>query len=658
MKKKHRFSVSLYALTVTSIVLATLAAVSVCITIFVTVYSRALMRDAKLSAEQAVRQTELAVNANLDTMKEDLSSVLRLVKESADTEEFYQKVSSVVKLEDDIFAVTVYDADGGIVVCAGSGYARKENVYRDLSFDKELFDGDYRYALSGPHVQTLFEYMYPWVVTMATKTDEGVLGEGAYVAIDFKFSQIAKYIDAVGVGRQGYCYIIDRSGNIVYHLQQQLLYSGLKSEDREKVSGLSDGVHVEKDHIRALVTTADGRWRIVGVSSTEELAVERRTQIITSIGLSLFCTALIACVVLLVYSRIVTAPVRSLMRAMKMCIRDRGSTTNDDKKSDGEVAVFYYTYSDTYISSVRSALDNCLKKAGVKYQNYDANGNQTTQTEQVTTAIAKGASVLVVNVVDTGSNDAAQNIIDQAKAKNIPVIFFNRSVEESVVTSYDKCVFVGTDYEMAGHMQGEMIGNYVNEHFADIDLNGDGKISYVMFKGQEGNMEAIARTQYGVEDADKILKDAGREALSFYDESNDKKYLVDQNGLWSSAAATDYMSTILAKYSESNNNMVELVIANNDEMALGAISALQAAGYNKDGGKTIPVFGVDATEAAKDAINNGSMIGSIKQDAEGMANVISTIAQNFLGEKSTFDGVNAADKVGEMCIRDRSFGMH
>ena len=325
----------------------------------------------------------------------------------------------------------------------------------------------------------------------------------------------------------------------------------------------------------------------------------------------------------------------------------KGSTTTDDKKSDGEVAVFYYTYSDTYISSVRSALDNCLKKAGVKYQNYDANGNQTTQTEQVTTAIAKGASVLVVNVVDTGSNDAAQNIIDQAKAKNIPVIFFNRSVEESVVTSYDKCVFVGTDYEMAGHMQGEMIGNYVNEHFADIDLNGDGKISYVMFKGQEGNMEAIARTQYGVEDADKILKDAGREALSFYDESNDKKYLVDQNGLWSSAAATDYMSTILAKYSESNNNMVELVIANNDEMALGAISALQAAGYNKDGGKTIPVFGVDATEAAKDAINNGSMIGSIKQDAEGMANVISTIAQNFLGEKSTFDGVNAADKVGE-----------
>ena len=312
----------------------------------------------------------------------------------------------------------------------------------------------------------------------------------------------------------------------------------------------------------------------------------------------------------------------------------------------GEVSVFYYTYSDTYISSVRTAMDKLLQEAGLKYQNYDANGNQTTQTEQVATAISKGSRALIVNIVDTGSNDAAQNIIDQAKAKNIPVIFFNRSVEESVVSSYDKCVFVGTDYEMAGHMQGEMIGKYLVENFDKIDLNGDGKISYVMFKGQEGNMEAIARTQYGVEDADKQLGAAGKEKLSFYDASNTQKYLVDQNGLWSSAAATDYMSTILAQYSESNKNMVELVIANNDEMALGAISALQAAGYNKDSGKVIPVFGVDATDAAKSAIKSGSMTGSIKQDADGMAKVITTITNNYLDGKTVFDGVNSDDVVG------------
>ena len=323
-----------------------------------------------------------------------------------------------------------------------------------------------------------------------------------------------------------------------------------------------------------------------------------------------------------------------------------GGGDNAKGSSDGEISVFYYTYSDTYISSVRSSMDKLLTEKGVKFQNYDANGNQTTQTEQVTTALAKGSKLLVINVVDTGSNDAAQNIINQAKEKNVPVIFFNRSVEESVVSSYDKCVFVGTDYEMAGHMQGEMIGKYLTDNFDAVDLNGDGKISYVMFKGQEGNMEAIARTQYGVEDANKVLKAAGKPELEFYDSSNSNKYLVDQNGQWSSAAATDYMSTILAQYSVANNNMVELVIANNDEMALGALSALQTAGYNNGTGKTIPVFGVDATDAAKSAISKGTMMGTIKQDADGMASTITSIAQNYLDDKNALDGLDSSDVVG------------
>ncbi len=314
--------------------------------------------------------------------------------------------------------------------------------------------------------------------------------------------------------------------------------------------------------------------------------------------------------------------------------------------SDGEVSVFYYTYSDTYISSVRSEMDAMLKKAGLKYQNYDANGNQTTQTEQITTALAKNSRLLIVNVVDTGSDDAAQNIVDLAKAKNVPVIFFNRSVNEKVVSSYEKCVFVGTDYEEAGHLQGKMIGDYVLKNYDKLDLNGDGKISYAMFKGQEGNMEAIARTQYAVEDANKILTAAGKSELVFFDSHNTNKYQVDQNGQWSSAAATDYMNTNLSQFNEGNRNMIELVIANNDEMALGAITSLQTKGYNKAGGKLIPVFGVDATEAAKNAIKEGSMVGTIKQDAAGMAEAITTIAQNMLNSKSFFEGITAENIVG------------
>lgn len=328
-----------------------------------------------------------------------------------------------------------------------------------------------------------------------------------------------------------------------------------------------------------------------------------------------------------------------------------GAKSDDGDKGNaatkGEVAVFYYTFTDTYISSVRTAMDKILKDAGLTFNDYDGNGNQTTQTEQVQTAISKGATMLIVNVVDTGSNDAAQNIVNLAKEKNIPVVFFNRSVDESVVSSYDKCVFIGTDYEQAGHMQGKMIGEYLLANYDKVDLNGDGKISYVMFKGQEGNMEAIARTQYGVEDCNAVLTAAGKPAIEFYDKSNKNLYLVDQDGLWSSAAATNYMGTLLAQYSEANKNMVELVIANNDEMALGALSALQAAGYNSGSGKVIPIFGVDATDAARSAINSKTMTGTIKQDADGMAKAITTIMNNLLGGAETFKDIDTANVVGK-----------
>ena len=307
---------------------------------------------------------------------------------------------------------------------------------------------------------------------------------------------------------------------------------------------------------------------------------------------------------------------------------------------DGEIAIFWYTFGDTYLSSVRAAMNEALTAAGLEYHDYDANGSQTTQTEQIQTAITKGAAVLVVNIVDASSDDATQAIIDLAVNAELPLVFFNRSVSEELVSAYDKAAYVGTDYTMAGHMEGKMVGEYVLANYDTVDLNGDGEISYVMFKGQEGNMEADARTQYGVEDADAVLTGAGKPALKFYDDKNAAKYLVDQNGAWSAAQGQEYMQTILSSYNEANGNMVELVIANNDDMALGAIAALQAAGYNKnDGGVTIPVFGVDATAAAQEAIAAKSMTGTIKQDAVGMANAVVKIAENLGLGKATFEDV-------------------
>lgn len=305
-----------------------------------------------------------------------------------------------------------------------------------------------------------------------------------------------------------------------------------------------------------------------------------------------------------------------------------------------KVSVFYYTYSDTYIASVRTALDAALKDAGVDFQNYDGNNNQTTQNEQIDTAISQGSNLLVVNLVTSGSVDASSAIVEKARAAGIPVIFFNRAVESDedegkVLGSYDKLAFVGTDAPEAGHMQGKMIGDYVVANFDTIDLNGDGKISYAMFMGELGNVEAIYRTQFGVEDADAVITGAGKPALEYFDASNTDKFQVDQAGAWSATAANDYMTTNLSQYNESSGNMIELVICNNDGMAEGAISALNDRGYNlgTEDCTTIPVFGVDATDAAKQLIADGKMTGTIKQDAEGMANCIAYLVKNVQAGK-------------------------
>ena len=308
-----------------------------------------------------------------------------------------------------------------------------------------------------------------------------------------------------------------------------------------------------------------------------------------------------------------------------------------------DVHIFYYTYSDTYVSTVRSALDKKLSEAGISYQDYDSNNSQTTQTEQVQTAVTKGAKLLVVNIVTTGSDDAAMGILSLARGAGIPVIFFNREVSDGVVQSYDKCVFVGTDATEAGKLQGDMIGDYLTQNYEKTDLNGDGVISYVLFMGEKGNNEAIYRTRYSVENANQKLIAAGKPSLEFYDAANGDKYLADREGKWSAQAANEYMTTALTGYNTASGNMIELVICNNDNMAEGAITALQTAGFNTGAPEaiTVPVFGVDAIDAAKELIRSGKMTGTVTQDGGEMAQCMKIAITNALDNRPLTEGMGA-----------------
>ena len=319
--------------------------------------------------------------------------------------------------------------------------------------------------------------------------------------------------------------------------------------------------------------------------------------------------------------------------------KDTQEATTDDA---AKVVVFWYDESDVYLSSVRDAMNKEFEALGITPDNQFAANNQTTQLDQIKTAIAGGADILVVNQVTSGASDTAEDII--AAAGDIPVVFFNRAIgtdgsDVAVLDANPTTVFIGTDAPAAGHMQGKMIGEYVLANYDTIDLNKDGQISYAMMKGDEANVEAIFRTQYGVEDANLVLEAAGKPALVYFDAANPDCYQVDQGGAWSAAAAKEYMDTNFVSYNEAAGNMIEVVICNNDGMAEGVIASLQDKGYNKDGAHVVPVFGVDATDNAKALIAEGAMTGTIKQDAQGMAAAVSQSVKAILGGTAPVDAL-------------------
>lgn len=325
------------------------------------------------------------------------------------------------------------------------------------------------------------------------------------------------------------------------------------------------------------------------------------------------------------------------------------------KNNQYQIAIFAYQYDDSYITTVRNALSSKFGAYGdVKVTFYNGNNNQQEQSTQIDTAITKGADLLIINAVDfqAAGNDLAQKCKDKGK----PAIFFNREISDDAVNKADNICFVGTDPDAPGHMLGEMIANLLStdEAFRKYDLNGDGKIQYAMFRAEVGNAEADGRTKYSVDDANKLL--AENTALTVADKNGNvlQRVGADQMANWSSGEANTKMSALFQVASDVPN--VELVICNNDDMALGAISALNDKGYNNQGSKTsgvkyIPVYGVDALSTALDAIRNGKMEATVKQDGDAMAEAIVKIAMNIKAGKSFLEGTDYKFETGVRKLR-------
>lgn len=304
-----------------------------------------------------------------------------------------------------------------------------------------------------------------------------------------------------------------------------------------------------------------------------------------------------------------------------------GCSSSGDKADGGDsskavkVGVCLYKFDDTYISTVRQSLEKIQKEneGKVEFTFYDGKGDQATQNDSIDTLLEKDTDLLMVNLVDTG---AAQAVIDKVKKADKPVVLFNREPATDTIKAYEKAMFVGTNAQQAGVLQGEILADAWKAN-KDLDKNGDGVMQYVMLKGEPDNPEAIARTKYSV----STINEKGIKT----------KELANQVCNWDQATAQNAMEAWFSRY----GNEIEVVIANNDGMAQGAIAALQAQGYNNgDAKKTIPVVGVDATSAAQDLISKGFMTGSVLQDAPAMAEALYKCGMNLAEGKSAIEGTD------------------
>lgn len=272
-----------------------------------------------------------------------------------------------------------------------------------------------------------------------------------------------------------------------------------------------------------------------------------------------------------------------------------------------QAGVAYYNQSDTFLNELIDCFKEQLNtlegddfEATVTIR--DAAGSQRTQNDQVKELINAGCNVLCVNLVERAD---PSEIIDLAREYDVPIIFFNREPVAEDMMQWDGLYYVGADAKQSGVMQGELAVELIETN-SQIDRNKDGKIQYVVLEGEPGHQDAIIRTESAVE----TLKQHGvvLEKLSY------------RIANWNRAQAQNRMEQMISQY----QNKIELVLANNDDMALGAIDAYEKLNYTES---AIPVFlGIDGTNVGLNAVLDSKMAGTVYNDKEGQAEAMAKIA--------------------------------
>lgn len=232
----------------------------------------------------------------------------------------------------------------------------------------------------------------------------------------------------------------------------------------------------------------------------------------------------------------------------------------------------------------------------------DASQSQLTQNEQVKSLIEKGCDVICVNLVD---RTEPTTITDLAENKQVPIIFFNRELVAEDLERWSELYYVGADALQSGVLEGELAANAFKTN-AKMDKNGDGICQYVVLEGEAGHQDSIVRTEYSVN--------------TWIENGVEAEKLGYAMANWNRAQAQTKTAALLTQFS----GKIELIIANNDDMALGAIDALRDSQIPREDWPG--VVGIDGTDAGLLAVENGEMLGTVYNDKEGQAREMLNLA--------------------------------
>lgn len=280
-------------------------------------------------------------------------------------------------------------------------------------------------------------------------------------------------------------------------------------------------------------------------------------------------------------------------------------------QSEPRVGVTIYKYDDNFMMLMRKEMSKEMANfSHLRWFMNDAQNSQVEQLKQIETLLEHKVNVLVVNIVHANESKA---IVEKARASNVPLVFFNRSPDKQILESYNKAYFVSSDPTEAGKIQGELIAKAwrANPHF---DLNKDGKLQFVLLKGELSDVSTL-RSQ-------AVIEELNRQGIV-------TEEIYSDTAMWRSTLARNKMNEWLVA---KRANEIEMVISNNDEMAIGALDALNAHE------KKLPLFGIDALPEALELIKSGQMTGTVLNNSVEQGKVVVKLATNLAEGKPVMQG--------------------